>query len=101
MQCQFVAQLSCLEQRHGGAGFARQQVVGFAVLGVSGLEMDERWGGLVPLSDEDRMESLSLAWLAAMAAVAGLASEVPRPDRDSIDVTLRPLGRVGQRWMCS
>ena len=92
MQRQFVARLSWLASSHGAAGFGSPQVFGIAVLGDSGLKMDERWGDMVPLSDEDRKESLSLAWLAAMAAVAGLAWEVPRPDRDSIDVTLSALG---------
>ena len=56
------------------------------------LEIDHRWIQMAALSNEDRKEKLSLAWLAAMASVAGFAWDTPVPDRDSIDATLSARG---------
>ncbi|MCY3810624.1 MAG: DUF4365 domain-containing protein [Gammaproteobacteria bacterium] len=56
------------------------------------MEIDERREQMAILSEADRKERLSVAWLGAMAAMAGFASGPPEPDRDSIDLTLSAGG---------
>ena len=92
MQRHSVAQLSYLGLSPGGAGFGSPRVIGIVGLGVLGLEIDERREQMALLSEADRKERLSVAWLGAMAAVAGFASGPPEPDRDSVDLTLSAGG---------
>ena len=47
---------------------------------------------MAALSNEGRKEKLSLAWLGAMAAVAGFTWQRPDTDSDSIDLTLSARG---------
>ena len=56
------------------------------------MEIDRRWKEMAALTDEIRKEKLSLAWLAAMASVAGFTWQTPETDSDSIDVTLSAKG---------
>ena len=56
------------------------------------MDIDPRWEGMAALSNEDRKEKLSLAWLAAMASVAGFTWHRPETDSDSIDLTLSARG---------
>lgn len=47
------------------------------------------------MQSSNRKEQFSRAWLAAIAATAGVASAIPCPDEDSIDVTLSLRGGSG------
>ena len=56
------------------------------------MGIDPRWKGMAALSDEGRKEKLSMAWITAMASVAGFTWQIPDADSDSIDVTLSAKG---------
>ena len=47
---------------------------------------------MAALTNEGRKEKLSLAWLTAMASVAGFTWQIPDMDSDSIDLTLSARG---------
>lgn len=47
------------------------------------------------MQSSHRKEHFSRAWLAAVAATAGIASAIPCPDDDSVDVTLSLKGAPG------
>ena len=52
------------------------------------------YGAVVVLSPNDIKEQLSLAYVHAVAARAGFATEHIRVDRDSVDVQIRSRGRL-------
>lgn len=56
------------------------------------MDIDPRWKGMAALTNEGRKEKLSLAWLTAMASVAGFTWQIPDADSDSIDLTLSARG---------
>ena len=56
------------------------------------LKIDDRRKDMATLTDAQRKERLSIAWMAAMASTVGLACDEPRTDTDSIDMTLSAGG---------
>ena len=56
------------------------------------MDLDPRWADMSALSNEVRKEKLSLAWITAMAAVAGHTWSIPDTDSDSVDLTLSAKG---------
>ena len=61
------------------------------------MEIDAQWQQMAALTNNQRKEKLSIAWLSAMASIAGFASSVPVPDTDSIDMTLSANGPLSPK----